>query len=772
MSTIIDSRVRVLDHYTEVFRDRARRYEDDGDPYFRGVVATQVYRDHPDMPITLKKAEVMARTLESIEIKVIDESLLAGSIYRKLRVHNHVSDDEGWRRFALYPDLLQFDPDLPAPPHVKKLYEFWRAKGITWANNKNRHRIENLWLWKYGIAHPFGFANGHTLPDHGILLGAGIAALRDRLKSNIAAAAGHSATQFAAMDRCLEGLSRHIKRCAEVTAERSRMVSDPEIARRLDAVADNCRHIAVNAPDTFSQALQLVFFSNFADKMDNSGDAASFGRLDQLLYPYYLADVEADRLDRHQGFDWICHFLIKIWANQESKNITIGGVDSDGRDATNDLSHLFVEAMAATEMVCDLTARIHSDTENEFLSGLARVLRRDFGRPSLYNDDVTIPALVSHGVELVDARDYAPLGCVEVMIPGRSAGRTMCMGMNHLKVLELVLNRGTCLVTGDSVWTDVPETYQTYDELINVYHAKIREIVSLGAAIINEDERLEPAVRPRPWLTVLSRNGIDDGRDMTAGQPKYDPVGVTMNGIADIANSLYAVRKLVFDERSLTLEKLRQILKDNFAGHEDLWKLIVNGMPRYGQDVDQINKIVAEETRVYALAFQNLRTEYGGRFMPMIFGVITGLMNGPGPKTGASVSGRLAGEAPAQSLQPSPIGPRGGATEILRSAAAIDYRLFPGGVSNVQDFDPVIASGEEGIVTLKSLIEGFFALGGMELSMNFIRLEKIREAQKHPDRYPFLMVRLFGMSARFILLSPELQELVIQRMDAARQRQF
>ena len=142
MSTIIDSRVRVLDHYTEVFRDRARRYEDDGDPYFRGVVATQVYRDHPDMPITLKKAEVMARTLESIEIKVIDESLLAGSIYRKLRVHNHVSDDEGWRRFALYPDLLQFDPDLPAPPHVKKLYEFWRAKGITWANNK---------IWGYAL---------------------------------------------------------------------------------------------------------------------------------------------------------------------------------------------------------------------------------------------------------------------------------------------------------------------------------------------------------------------------------------------------------------------------------------------------------------------------------------------------------------------------------------------------------------------------------------------------------------------------------------------
>ena len=421
-------------------------------------------------------------------------------------------------------------------------------------------------------------------------------------------------------------------------------------------------------------------------------------------------------------------------------------------------------------MVCDLTARIHSQTSPEFLDLLARVVRRDFGRPSLYNDDVTIPALVAHDIELEDARDYAPLGCVEVMIPGRSAGRTMCMGLNHLKVLELVLNRGRCLVTGDMVWQDIPETFSSYDEFIDMYHGKIREVVSIGVDIINEDERIEPEARPRPWLTVLSRGGIDDGRDMTGGQPKYDPVGVTMDGIADTANSLYVIKNLVFDRRTISMESLRSILQADFLGYEEFRSTIINAMPRYGQDRDEIDGIVAEEARVYAEAFHGFHTQYGGRFMPMIFGVTTGLMDSSGAKTGASASGRCAGEVTAQSLQPSPVGPQGCATDVLRSAAAVDFRMFPGGVSNVQDFDPGMVEGESGLENLKALIRGFFSLGGMELSMNFLSAEKMREAQKHPDRFPFMMVRLFGMSARFVLLSPDLQEVVIQRMDAARKR--
>ncbi|MCK4374004.1 MAG: hypothetical protein KAX19_01705, partial [Candidatus Brocadiae bacterium] len=359
---------------------------------------------------------------------------------------------------------------------------------------------------------------------------------------------------------------------------------------------------------------------------------------------------------------------------------------------------------------------------------------------------------------------------VEVMIPGRSAFRTMCMGMNLPKVLELTLNRGRCLVTGDRVWDDAAEEFGTFEDLLDEYHGRVRQVVDLAAEVIREDERIEPGVFPRPWLTVLSRGGIESATDVTAGGPKYDPVGVTLDGVADIANSLCAVRRLVFEERRLTIDELRAALRADWEGHEALRQYVLNRLPRFGGDDAAVNEIARAEAAHYAACFEGKQTHYGGAFWPMIFGVGTTLMVHNNPKTGATPSGRRHGGSLSMSLQPSPAGRQGPTTALLRSVAAIDFRRFSGGVSNVQECDPSLVAGEAGLDRLVELVRGFFELGGMELSLNLLSGEQLRAAQADPDRHRHLTVRLFGLSAQFVNLSSELQESIIERVAAAGRR--
>jgi formate C-acetyltransferase len=344
------------------------------------------------------------------------------------------------------------------------------------------------------------------------------------------------------------------------------------------------------------------------------------------------------------------------------------------------------------------------------------------------------------------------------------------MGLNLPKVLELVLNGGRCLITGDQVWSDVPDDFADWEDLLACYRARVRQVCQAGMEIIREDELLEPGIYPRPWLTLLSRGGIEDAVDVTAGQPRYDIVGVTLCGLADIANSLHAVRRLVYEDGRLTLPELREVLRTDWQGQEDLRQFVINRLPRFGQDDADVDAIAAAEAAHYAACFEGEKTAYGGPFCPMIFGVSTSLTAYKAPKTGATPSGRRGGDPLSMSLQPSTTGPQGTATAVLHSSCAVDARLFAGGISNVQECDPVLVSGEGGLERLGDLVRGFLDSGGMELSLNFLDEATLRAAQSEPEHYPNLTVRLFGLSAHFVDLSPEVQEEIIQRVAAAGRR--
>ncbi len=759
---------RSINKYTTELRDCVLRFADDPDPFVRGLAATEVYRDQAELPVVVKRAEVCARAAERLRPVVLPQTRLLSCHYRRRRVHGGVNDENSWRVPAAFPERGG-DWDHPAvPPAVREVLAFWREPRL---GGRNVIRQEHSWLGRYGIANPHGWANGHTLPDHGILLTHGVDGLRAQIAARREQAVTPAQTnQLRAMDRCLEGLSNHAAGCAAAARETARGVDDPGLRERLSATADVAAAVAHAAPTTFHEALQLLLFSNFMDLLDNRGDAYSFSRADQLLLPFYAADRAAGRLDADEAFDLVCQFVARMWGEQTSMNLTLGGLTPAGDDGTNALSYMFLEAMEATELAVDLSVRLHADSPEDFRRLAARVIRRGFGRPSLYNDDVTVPALVRHGIDMADARDYAPLGCVEVMIPGRSAFRTMCFGMNLTKVLELVVNRGRCLITGDTVWDDVPAAYDSFQDLLDEYYRRIQAVVNLGVEIIREDERLESTVVPRPWLTVLSRGGIAAAVDLTAGQPKYDPVGVTTDGMADVANSLYAIRELVFDRDELSFHELQEVLRADWRGQENLRQRVLNKLPRFGQDDPAVNAVARDVAARFAGCFARHRTFYGGPFLPLIFGVSTSLIRGRAPKTGATASGRRAGGPLAMSLQAASAGRQGCTTELLRSITAIDFSDYAGGISNVQELDPSHYLGASGLERLIELIRTFFADGGMELSLNFHNEETLRAAQRDPERHQFLMVRLFGLSARFVTLSADVQEDVIQRVVTAAAR--
>lgn len=750
------------DCYIQRLKDRVFALEDEFKAWERGLVATEVCQNQPDLPAVIKRAKIIEGTLSRLSPIIFDEEWICGYVFRDYPVHSGVSSDSLWKFDVAFPELCGYRQSWPIEEHIKEKLRYWEGKSIV---PKNETLEQHSWIYRCGIASPQGTLGGHTLPDHGILLQNGIGKLSSIISRNLDKQTDkNKKDEFMAMKICLDALGAFCLKYAKALERRANHCDNEVLKERLIIKAQCMKHISSEAPQTLLQALQLLFFSHFIDQLDCRGDASSFGRVDQLLYPFYQRDIEAGTLTRQSAFELVCHFIVKNWKPQASCNMTIGGLKPDGSDAVNDVSYLFLEGMAQTNTVVDLSVRLHPSNPDAFYKATASLIRMGMGRPSVYNDEMAIRALTKTGVEIEDARNYAPLGCAEVMIPGLTSYRTMGLQLYTLKVLELVLNKGVCAVTGERIFDDIPDDFESYEELIKVYREKLEYVIHICLEASREDEKMEVTYHPRPWLTLLAHGGVEKGIDLTAELPKYQHCGKTLASVANTVNSLYCIKRLVFEEKKLSIPELRTILNNNWEGQEALRQYILNRLPRYGQDNAEVNEITKEEAAFYAHCLKKQKTHYGGQYWPMIFGL---QYTGSAPKIGASACGRKAGDAVAATLQPTEDGARGSLFEVLSSVASIDYSDFAGGVSNVQDFDPSLFSGEDGLDRLVNVIKGFFAKGGMELGINFQSVDTLLDAKANPKKYAHLMVRLFGLSARFVTLSEQVQDAVIEKMRAA-----
>lgn len=408
--------------------------------------------------------------------------------------------------------------------------------------------------------------------------------------------------------------------------------------------------------------------------------------------------------------------------------------------------------------------RVHSGSPRDLLKLAAEVAALGLGVPSFFNDSVFIPALVDRGIPLEDARDYAVVGCVEIMLPGRSPARTMGHAINTAKCLELALNNGRCMLTNEQIGplTGDSSRFSSFGELFEAFRQQLTYFTELALQVNLEAERYQPSRIRFPFLSALTKDCIERGLDITCGGARFEFTGVNLANVADAADGLVAVKSHVFERNTLTMGDLLEALRGNFEGQEPLRQLLLNTAPKFGCDEPEADEVAAEIVRHYVSVVRKHRTLRGGPLMPLLFETSPLMVYGFGPKTAALPNGRNAKEPLAMSACPSTLRRSKGPTAEILSVTRLPHQLLSGGVSYILEL-PMGLRGGKIVEMIDALVRTYCRLGGGSIAFNTVNEKTLREAQKYPERYRWLTVRVFGYSHRFVELSPELQEYVIAR---------
>ena len=578
------------------------------------------------------------------------------------------------------------------------------------------------------------------------------------------------------------------RRYAELAKKLYSEIQDGVRKTELEDIATICRSIPERPPETFREAIQAIWFIHLLSQIESNGHSMSLGRFDQYMYPFYTRDRENGIISDEQVVEllallWLKMFgitKIRPWSHTRFsgggptyQNLTLGGITPDGRDGTNELTMLCLDAVSLTRLPQpNVSARYNPSSPPVYLRKCTEVIRLGFGMPALHNDELMIPSLHSRGVSQEDANNYAIVGCIEPIIPGKHGYRAAGMSFtNFPKILELALHGGRDPRTGINLHPSKSDlqTFKSFDQVMDAFTAQISYFVRLrikGEHII--DSAIEELV-PEPFCTGLVQDCILRGKTPKEGGAVYDMVTGPETGVTNAGNSLAAIKKLVFDENIISGKELLEALDSNFSGPdgERIRQLLLNRSPKFGNDDDYVDTIAHD---IYMIFINELSKYHNARLGRGPIGCInypcTATISGNVPSgipVGASPDGRRAGEPLAEGCSPHHGTDRVGPTAVINSVAKMPNMLITGGNLLNQKLDPSILKNDEGLQKLEALIRTFFKLKGWHIQFNVITTETLREAQQKPERFSDLVVRVAGYSALFTSLEPATQEDIIVR---------
>jgi len=756
-----------------LLRRRALAFADDVDPCERGRAVMESYARTEGQPPIIRRAQAVARVLETQALLLDPGDLLCGRVRRGIPGHTGIHEGYQWVRAAMYPEYTgpgALPDDAPVSAEFRQsLEKFHEHYTSPWRKLDAAVPGEERIAMEAGVYNASGLDLVHRISRFEMLLDMGVEGLRriaeEKLRSlpPTSAKASRQRDFYRAMMIVYDGLTAYARRWSERLTDLARSEGDQARRKELQEMARICARVPARPPNTFHEALQAVWFLQMANLAEVPGSAGSFGRFDQYMYPFFAADLQAGRLDRERALELLECLWLKCYRTFDFHYLTVGGVTPNGDDGTNDLSYLCLEATERLRLPRDIGVRIHPGTPPDFLRKAAAVAKLGLGRPDFWNDEVTIRALTEAGIPLEDARDYAVIGCVELTIPGKCNSRTMGHAMNLAKCLELALNNGECQLTGRRVGPPTGETFASYEELHAAYREHARRFIRLA---ITQDMRaysFQAREVPMPVLSAFTEGCLETGRGVMDGGAVYNPSGVNLFGISEIANSLAAIKKFVFDEKAITLDRLREALRRDFEGDEALRQMLLNRAPKFGNGDEDVDRIAAEEMAFYCDEVARYPTPEGGRHHALVFGTSPPAIHFFGKRLGASADGRRAGAPVSTSLNPAHGTERSGATAEIKSVANMPHHKAPGGVSFILDLHPTAVEGEAGLDKLVSLLRTYMDCGGMEIGLNILNEQTLREAQSDPENYGHVMVRVFGFSTQFISLDRATQEYVIEK---------
>jgi pyruvate formate-lyase/glycerol dehydratase family glycyl radical enzyme len=562
----------------------------------------------------------------------------------------------------------------------------------------------------------------------------------------------------------------HAERYARLAEEMAQQADGRRKSELLD-IADRCRRVPAEPPVTFKDAVQAVWMTQAVTAISYGEDAIfAPGRVDQYLFPYYKKDREAGRITREEALETLDEYFIKVstFTGFGPNNITIGGVDRNGEDATNEVSYLMIESYNRLKGLRNgLAVRISEKTPREFLVKACETHRNTAGL-AFYNDAVAIRDLMKDGYALEDARDYAVVGCVELTSTGNNNGYTSGSVAHFVRALEMALNEGCALAAKwERIGVKTPNAaaFKTFEDVKNAFAAQLANSIDEMVKLTEVKDQVFAEHFPTPLLSSTIEGCIESGRDVTQGGARYNHASVSCQGLGTVANSLAAIRWAVFDRKLLTMEELVKHLRNNFEGAEELRQQLLRKAPKYGNDDPEADEIAAWVTATLDKeARRHKRGIDGGTYRALLISAL-GSQVAEGRTLGATPDGRLQGQPVSNGMSPANGTEVKGMTAALHSGASASAAYLSSGTAFNMTLNPMTIKTDEGAEKLASLLEGYFALGGRQVQFNPMGRETLKDAQVHPEDYPDLMVKVSGYSYRFVDLSRSLQDDIIARTE-------
>lgn len=770
----------------------------------RGKIYTEVYQKHEAMPVPVKRAIALKETLERMTIYIDQGELIVGNQSSKINAASYFPEySVTWMlneldEFAKRPGDAYY-PSEEVKAEIRAISPYWVGK-TTIDKGYALMPKELKDILDTGIIKAEGnltSGDAHIAVDHQKILMVGLNAYFDEIQSCRSKLKLWDWTDlkkeqfYKAVEMGIKALQTYIHRYEALALELMEKENDEARRRELLLISQNCGHIAEKPPETFYQALQMTLFLQLVLQIESNGHSLSFGRMDQYLYPFYERDLKAGVITPEFAMELLECTWVKIlnvrkirpWSHTRTsaggplyQNVTIGGQTADGKDAVNELSYLILKSVGKTRLTQpNLSVRFHKNMSDDFLMECVKVIEMGFGMPAFNNDEIVIPELIKLGVEKEDAFDYSAIGCIEVSVPGKWGYR--CTGMSFLnfgRVLLAALNNGVdaksgkCFLPGKGSLRD----FEGFDQVMEAWKEQVKFYAYATVAIdASVDTVLEENV-PDVLCSAFVDNCIEKGKFIKEGGSKYDFISGLQVGIANLGNSLAAIKKLVFEDKRITREQLAENLENNFDGAEGekIRQIILNYAPKYGNDDDYVDLLLREAYMYFIEELEKYHTTRFGRG-PIGCGYFAGTSslssNVPsGAVVSATPDGRKAFTPLAEGCSPSSGTDILGPTAVFKSVAKLPTDKILGGVLLNQKLAPAVIKEEADKKKLMAMLRTFFAdLKGWHVQYNIVSRETLLAAKKEPEKYRDLIVRVAGYSAFFTNLSPDSQDDIIARTE-------
>ena len=770
----------------------------------RAALLTRSYMETESQPMVIRRAKALEKILREMVIYIQPGELVVGNQGHKDRAapifpeYDAEYVEKELDQFEKRPgDRFLISKDDKA--RLLEILPYWKGKTVkeaVWAlfHDETRKTGEG----GIGVADSSWEtenADGHIIPGYDEVLEKGLESTIDQ--------AGKSLSELDQIDPgsiekdsflraaiiSMEAAIEFARRYSTLARQNAEHESDPVRKKELVTIAENCEKVPARPASTFWEAIQSLWFLHLVVQIETNGHSISIGRFDQVLYPYYTNDHKHGTLTREQALELVECFFIKLnsvnklrsWEGTRFmegypmfQNLTIGGQTRDGKDATNELTLLCLQAQDDLQLNQPLLSlRVHPRTPDTLLIRAAQVLSKGGGLPALFNDEIYIPAMMNNSkVHIEDAYDYGLVGCVEPSVMGKWGGRHAGVMFNLPKCIELALRGGRDTMTGLCLSPQEKDlaTFISFDELMAACKQQIAYFLKYSVIKDNIIDHVYGILTPTPFLSSLVRDCIRRGKEIKQGGAIYDCTAISTGGIATAANSLAAIKKLVFDEKKLTGQQIFHVIDTNFedqATHptgRQIQQLLKNA-PKYGNDDPYVDQIAKEIFRFFLTEIPKYKTTrygkgpIGGVFLPDLGSVSANVPFGLIMK--ATPDGRKAGEPVSDVESPDMGTDTNGPTAVVKSVSNLDHVLLSNGAIFNLRFHPSALSSEEDIGKFISLVRAYFDLGGMEMQFNVVSTETLRDAQQHPDKYRDLVVRVAGYSALFVSLDKSLQDAII-----------